>query len=134
MSALSRTLAPLLFVLAVASCGPSVEKREAQLVAVAIDRLRQATGPQRVVELEALITMKLTSPAAKKAQTECHGAYKLLHDATAMIESLEEQRKQGLLAMAALEELKTANAMLAKAKVAGQDCAKAMQPLQSRLR
>ncbi len=74
-----------------AACGPSEEKREAQAVQAAINRVRKADHPGRapvLVELEQLTAKGLQ---AEQARAACAIAFRALEDAETLTAKVEKE-------------------------------------------
>jgi len=76
---------------AVVGCGPSEEKREAQSVLTAIDKVRKADHPGRAPLLTELDQLKIKGSQAEQARAACSAAYRALDDAEAMTAKVEKE-------------------------------------------
>jgi hypothetical protein len=127
-------LAPLLV-----GCGPSAERREAERITVAIDKLRKAEHADREPLLNALEKDHAEHELAERARASCAKAFRALHDAKNKVAEVEQalaahQKKGEVPPAELLQTLETAQKMLDEANAAMPACSKAMAELKIRLR
>ncbi|MBW2454913.1 MAG: hypothetical protein JRI68_10395 [Deltaproteobacteria bacterium] len=72
-------------------CGPSEEKREAQAVLTAIDKVRKAEHRGRAPLLAELDKLQIKGSQAVQARTTCATAYRALDDAEAVTAKAEKE-------------------------------------------
>ena len=83
--AASRAAAPLAALVFLAAGCHSAEEREAERMLGALEHLRDADGPERVKQLEAVEAMSSTVPSAEKARVACSQAFRALVDTQRLV-------------------------------------------------
>jgi hypothetical protein len=132
-------LALPIVVVAIGACGPSAERREAERIAAAVDKLRAAEHAERGPLLDRLEKDHADSELAERARLDCTKAFRALHDAKEKVAEVERavaaHSKKGTVPPAELlQTLETAQKMLDEANGAMPACSKAMADLKIRLR
>ena len=120
----------LLLVLSLGGCNAkkSLEKREAERIVAAIERIGTVSAAEREPLIVALENEKVESPRVEKLRVECAAAYRALHTA-----QIGLSRTAGGDPFAAADHLKAANAQIAEAKAAHDRCNQALADLRQAL-
>jgi uncharacterized caspase-like protein len=128
-------LAGILALASLAAC-PSAEKREAERIVAAIERVRMAQPDGRGPLLEALEKERADAALAETARSRCAAAYRAMHEARAAMASIEERMasKEGDEALRLLADLDAAQAKLTEAEKEMPGCESALRELRASLR